>query len=46
MKDLSPEALEFFTERAAIREYFGGFPRAEAERLALEDTREWLEGRK
>lgn len=27
-----------FEERAAIREYEGGFDRAEAERLALDDT--------
>src|SRR5919107_3271291 len=28
----------YFDERAAIREYDGGFPRPEAERLALKDT--------
>jgi hypothetical protein len=28
----------YFEERAAIREYAGGFPRHEAERLALQDA--------
>lgn len=32
--------LEAFLERAAIREYDGGFSRDEAERLALADTRD------
>lgn len=36
---------EWFQERAAIREFEGGFLRAEAERLALEDTRRWLDTR-
>lgn len=30
--------LSYYEERAAIREYDGGFDRSEAERLALEDT--------
>lgn len=30
--------LETFLERAAIREYEGGYSRAEAERLAIGDT--------
>ncbi|WP_173009375.1 hypothetical protein [Methylobacterium sp. P1-11] len=30
--------LPYYEERAAIREYDGGFDRSEAERLALEDT--------
>lgn len=34
------ETLELFLERAAIREYDGGYDRAEAERLALEDARQ------
>lgn len=34
------ETLELFLERAAIREYDGGFDRDEAERLALGDVRE------
>lgn len=36
---------EWFQERAAIREFEGGFLRVEAERLALEDTRRWLDTR-
>ena len=34
------EESEEFEERAAIREYLGGFPRREAERLAREDIRQ------
>lgn len=40
----SPEAtvladwLAYYEERAAIREYEGGFDRAEAERLALDEA--------
>lgn len=34
---LSPERKERFEERAAIREFDGGFSREEAERLAMED---------
>jgi hypothetical protein len=37
--------MERFLERAAIREYDGGFSRAEAERLAVEDVAAELEGR-
>lgn len=37
--------FEWFLERAAIREYDGGMSRAEAERLAVEDVRDELEGR-
>jgi hypothetical protein len=33
---------ELFNERAAIREYLGGFNRKEAEILAREDLREIL----
>ncbi|MBR8218296.1 hypothetical protein HT749_31965 [Burkholderia cepacia] len=36
---------EWFQERAAIREFDGGLLRVEAERLALEDTRRWLDTR-
>lgn len=36
------DAREWFVERAAIREFDGGLPRPEAERLALEDTERWL----
>lgn len=31
---------EFFNERAAIREYLGGYTRKEAERLAWEEVKE------
>lgn len=39
-----PEAYhEVFDERAAVREFDGGFPRDEAEKLALEDVRRiWM----
>lgn len=37
--------LEWFLERAAIRQYEGGHSRAEAERLALADVEAGLEGR-
>jgi len=36
---MNPDEKERFEERAAIREYLGGFTREEAERLALEDVR-------
>ena len=35
-------AKEVFEERAAIREYYAGYPRAEAERLAKMEVAEWL----
>ena len=35
-------AKEMFEERAAIREYYAGYPRAEAERLARLEVAEWL----
>lgn len=35
------EALEYFLERAAIREYDGGMSRDEAEAEALEDLDIW-----
>lgn len=34
----TPEQLEDFEERAAIREYLGNMPREEAERLAARDV--------
>jgi len=40
---LNPDERERFEERAAIREYDGGYERAEAERLALQDV---IESRK
>lgn len=41
-KHPTADVLELFLERAAIREYDGGFPRPVAERLALEDVESWL----
>jgi hypothetical protein len=36
---VSPAVLfEFYAERAAIREFDGGYSRADAERLAIADT--------
>jgi hypothetical protein len=36
------EAVEFYLERAAIREYEGRMTRDDAEAGALEDTRMWV----
>ena len=36
------EVYEYWLERAGIREYDAGYPRAEAERLAVLDTEDWL----
>jgi len=38
------EVVEVARERAAIREYLGGLPRAEAEKVALEDALDLLGG--
>lgn len=38
------EVVEVCAERAAIREYLGGFSRAQAEQLALEDALDLLGG--
>jgi hypothetical protein len=37
------ELLEFFLERAAIREYDAGMTREAAETAALEDARVWAQ---
>jgi hypothetical protein len=37
---LGADWLDYFEERAAIREFEGGFARPEAERLALDDTKQ------
>jgi hypothetical protein len=42
---LDESAREFFEERAAIIEYMGKFPRVEAERLALVETRKFIASR-
>lgn len=34
------EEIELFNERAAIREYLGGYSREEAEKLAYEDVKQ------
>ena len=36
------DLLEAFIERAAIREFDGGIARADAERLAWQDLRQWM----
>jgi hypothetical protein len=36
------EAMEFFLERAAIREFEGGMSRSEAELAALSDLELWV----
>ncbi len=42
--NVSPlDVLEFFLERAAIREYQGGMPRDQAEALAVQDAEIWIE---
>lgn len=43
---LDDDAKEFYQERAAIRQFEGGLSRLQAERLALDDVREWLRQRK
>lgn len=35
-------ARELYEERAAIREFYAGYPRNEAERLARADVASWL----
>ena len=42
MTDRHESAKEMFEERASIREYYAGYPRAEAERLARLEVAEWL----
>jgi hypothetical protein len=39
------DALEFFLERAAVREYCGGQSRPDAESSALDDVEQWLQNR-
>lgn len=40
------DVKELFEERAAIREYLGGYTRKQAELLAYEDVQQILEGEK
>lgn len=42
MTDRHITAREIYEERAAIREFYAGYPRAEAERLAKIEVSEWL----
>lgn len=42
MTDRHISARELYEERAAIREFYAGYPRAEAERLAMREVSEWL----
>lgn len=42
---LDEDALYYFNERAAIREFDGGVPRRDAEALAWEETQRYLEQR-
>lgn len=42
---LSSEAQEYFSERAAVIQWDGGFSRAEAEVRAMAETRTWQERR-
>lgn len=37
------EILELWEERAAIREYLGGYDRKEAEKLAWQDVRQMIQ---
>lgn len=37
------DVTEIYEERAAIREFLGGYRRLEAERLGLQDTIAWCE---
>lgn len=42
MTERHTSARELYEERAALREYYAGYPRAEAERLAKIEAAEWL----
>ena len=42
MNDRHIAAREMYEERAAIREFYAGYPRAEAERLAKAEVAAWL----
>ena len=42
---LDEDAREYFHERAAIYEYLAHYPRSEAERVAWEEVRRYLERR-
>ena len=42
MTDRHESAREMYEERSAIREYYAGYPKAEAERLAKTEVANWL----
>lgn len=42
MTERHTAARELYEERAAIREFYAGYPKAEAERLAKAEVAEWL----
>lgn len=42
MSDRHTSAREHYEERAAIREFYAGYPRGEAERLATAEVAAWL----
>lgn len=39
------EVYEYWSERAAIRQHSAGYPREEAEQLAVGDVEQWLKER-
>ena len=43
--ELDEDAMEFFHERAGIREHMAGFNREQAEKLAGAETQRYLERR-
>ncbi|WP_157991696.1 hypothetical protein [Caldimonas tepidiphila] len=43
---LDEDAKEFYQKRAAVRQFEAGLSRLQAERLALQDVRDWLLQRK
>lgn len=42
LKKCRDDLIEAFIERAAIREFDGGLPPSDAERLAWDDLRTWV----
>ncbi len=42
LRSCRDELIESFFERAAIREFDGGFARTDAERFAWDDLRTWV----
>ena len=46
LAELDEDAMEFFQERAGVREHMGGFTREKAENLAWAETQRYVERRK